>query len=407
MLNDAMTAIPKESLPPKPPSPWEWVRKNLFSSWINALLTIIGVTVVYFALVNVATWAIKTADWRPITTAPLLFLVGQYPRDELWRVGLSTIMITFLLGMSWGIWKHYIRPFAIFLGILMGILAIIPLETATITLPIRVFMLINPVLIYLGYRLGRTKRVHGNLVAMLWLIALILIPLVILPGFTNSSLLPSVPTTAWGGLLITLLLSVGGIVLSFPFGVLLALGRRSSLPVVKLFSIFFIEIVRGVPLVTILFMFSVILALFLPTESRIDRVIRALLGMVVFTAAYTAENVRGGLQAIPPGQVEAAKALGLKSVHVTSLIVLPQALRMVIPTIVGQFITLFKDTTLVYIVGINDLLGMGNAVLKLEPQFVRLQMEVYLFIALIFWVFSYFMSYASLQLEKALGVGER
>jgi len=154
-------------------------------------------------------------------------------------------------------------------------------------------------------------------------------------------------------------------------------------------------------------MFSVILALFHPTESRIDRVIRALMGIVYFTAAYTAENVRGGLQAIPPGQIEAAKALGLKNVHITTMIVLPQALRLVIPTIVGQFISLFKDTTLVYIVGINDLLGMGNAVLKLKPEFVRLQMEVYLFIALIFWVFSYFMSYASLQLEKALGVGER
>ncbi len=316
-------------------------------------------------------------------------------------------MITFLVGMSWGVWKRYVRPFAIFLAILLGVLAIIPLETPTITLAIRVFMLINPILIYLGYRIGRLRSVHGSHVATLWLIALLLIPLVILPGFTNSSLLPKVPTTVWGGLLITLLLSVGGILLSFPFGVLLALGRRSSLPVVKWFSIFFIEVVRGVPLVTILFMFSVILALFLPTESRIDRVIRALMGIVFFSAAYTAENVRGGLQAIPPGQVEAAKALGLKNLHITSMIVLPQALRLVIPTIVGQFISLFKDTTLVYIVGINDLLGMGNAVLKLKPEFVRLQMEVYLFIALIFWIFSYFMSYASLQLEEALGVGKR
>lgn len=402
-----MAAVSTESTPPSPPSPLEWVRKNLFNSWYNALLTILGATVVYFALVSFATWAIKTADWRPITTAPLLFLVGQYPREELWRVGVSTVMVTFLVGMSWGVWKRYVRPFAIFLGILMGLLAIVPLDTRTITLSIRIFMLINPILIYLGYRLGRTKLIRGSLVATLWLIVLLLIPLVILPGFTNSKLLPSVPTTVWGGLLITLLLSVGGILLSFPFGVLLALGRRSSLPVVKLFSISFIELVRGVPLVTILFMFSVILALFLPTESRIDRVIRALMGIVFFTAAYTAENVRGGLQAIPPGQVEAAKALGLKNIHITSMIVLPQALRLVIPTIVGQFITLFKDTTLVYIVGINDLLGMGNAVLKLEPEFVRLQMEVYLFIALIFWVFSYFMSYASLQLEKSLGVGER
>jgi len=402
-----MTAVSKESAPPAPPTPLEWVRKNLFSSWINAILTILGMVVVYFGLVSVATWAIKTADWSPITTAPLLFLVGQYPREELWRVGLSSLMVTSLVGMSWGLWKHYVRPIAIFLAILMGILAVFPLQTPTITLPIRIFMLINPALIYLGYRLGKARLVRGNHVAIMWLVALLLIPLVILPGFTNSSVLPKVATTVWGGLLITLLLSVGGIVLSFPFGVLLALGRRSSLPVVKWSSIFFIELVRGVPLVTILFMFSVILALFLPTESRIDRVIRALMGIVVFSAAYTAENVRGGLQAIPPGQVEAAKAVGLKGFQITYLIVLPQALRLVIPSIVGQFISLFKDTTLVYIVGINDLLGMGNAVLKLRPEFVRLQMEVYLFIALIFWVFSYFMSYASLQLEKSLGVGER
>lgn len=402
-----MTGIPLASAPPVKPSPAEWIRKNLFSGWFNSVLTILGATVVLYALVNVITWAFKTADWSPITTAPLLFMVGQYPREELWRVGISVLMITFLVGMSWGVWKRYMRPFAIFLGILMGILAIFPLATPTITLPIRAFMLINPFLIYIGYRIGKLRPSLGRFVVSLWLIAFLLIPLVLLPGFSNSSLLPSVPTTAWGGLLITLLLSVGGIVLSFPIGVLLALGRRSSLPVVKIFSIFFIEVVRGVPLVTILFMFSVILALFLPTESRIDRVIRALMGIVIFSAAYTAENVRGGLQAIPPGQIEAAKAVGLKNFNITRLIVLPQALRLVIPTIVGQFISLFKDTTLVYIVGINDLLGMGNAVLKLKPEFLRLQMEVYLFIAVIFWVFSYFMSYASLQLEKALGVGER
>jgi len=131
------------------------------------------------------------------------------------------------------------------------------------------------------------------------------------------------------------------------------------------------------------------------------------MGMVIFSATYTAENVRGGLQAIPPGQVEAARALGLNGFQITWFIVLPQALRMVIPTTVGQFIALFKDTTLVVIVGINDLLGIGNAVLNLNPEFVRLQMEVYLFIAVIFWIFSYFLSYASLRLEKALGVGER
>jgi general L-amino acid transport system permease protein len=242
---------------------------------------------------------------------------------------------------------------------------------------------------------------------MLWLVILALITLVVLPGFEKFPALPKVPTTAWGGLMVTLLLAVGGIGLSFPIGVLLALGRRSSLPVVKVFSILFIEIVRGVPLITILFMFSIILALFLPTESRIDRVIRALIAMVVFSSAYTAENVRGGLQAVPRGQEEAAKALGLNNLQITLFIVLPQALRAVIPAIVGQFISLFKDTTLVVIVGINDLLGIGKSVLNADPQFIRLQAEVYIFIAAVFWVFSYFMSYASRQLEKVLGVGER
>jgi general L-amino acid transport system permease protein len=402
-----MTATTKNLTPPPPPSALEWVRKNLFSTWYNSLLTIVGATVVFYALINVITWAFTRADWRPITVAPLLYMIGQYPREELWRVGVSMLMISFLIGMSWGVWKRYIRAFAIFLAIVLGVLAVFPLETATITIPIRAVMLTNPILIYLGYRIGRLKPIHGSHVAALWMVALLVIPLVILPGFNNSRLLPKVPTTVWGGLLITLLLSVGGILLSFPFGVLLALGRRSSLPMVKWFSILFIEVVRGVPLVTILFMFSIILALFLPSQARIDRVIRALIGIVIFSAAYTAENVRGGLQAIPLGQVEAAKALGLKNFHITSMIVLPQALRLVIPTIVGQFISLFKDTTLVYIVGINDLLGMGNAVLNLNPEFVRLQMEVYLFIAVIFWVFSYFMSYASLRLEEALGVGKR
>ena len=154
-------------------------------------------------------------------------------------------------------------------------------------------------------------------------------------------------------------------------------------------------------------MFSIILALFLPAESRIDRVLRALIGMTVFSAAYTAENVRGGLQAVPQGQVEAAKALGLNNFQITIFVVLPQALRTVIPVTIGQFISLFKDTTLVVIVGINDLLGIGKSVLNTDPEFVRLQAEVYIFIALIFWVFSYFMSYASMQLEKSLGVGER
>lgn len=393
--------------PPAPPRMLEWIQKNLFNGWLNSALTLLALVFLYFVVVSTIRWALFTADWRPVTTAPLLFLVGQYPREALWRPGLCLLMSAFMIGLSWGIWPRYLKTFSIFLAISLGGMAVIPLETPTITLGVRVVFLIASLLIFAAYLLGRSKFINARLAILLWTIVAVLISLVLLPGIPGSSALPSIPTTAWGGLLITLLLAIGGILLSFPIGVLLALGRRSSLPVVKIFSILFIEVIRGVPLVTILFMFSVILALFLPAESRIDRVLRALMGMVVFSAAYTAENVRGGLQAIPPGQIEAAKALGLNGFQSTILIVLPQALRLVIPAIVGQFISLFKDTTLVVIVGINDLLGVGNSVLKLSPEFFRLQMEVYLFIAAIFWIFSYFMSYASLQLEKSLGVGER
>lgn len=393
--------------PPAPPQMLEWIQKNLFNGWLNSALTLIALVFLYFVVVSTMRWVLFTADWRPVTTAPLLFLVGQYPREALWRPGLCLLMSAFMIGLSWGIWPRYLKAFSIFLAISLGGMAIIPLETPTITLGVRVVFLIASLLIFAAYLLGRSKLINARLAILLWTIVAVLISLVLLPGIPGSSALPGIPTTAWGGLLITLLLAIGGILLSFPIGVLLALGRRSSLPVVKIFSILFIEVIRGVPLVTILFMFSVILALFLPAESRIDRVLRALMGMVVFSAAYTAENVRGGLQAIPPGQIEAAKALGLNGFQSTILIVLPQALRLVIPAIVGQFISLFKDTTLVVIVGINDLLGVGNSVLKLSPEFFRLQMEVYLFIAAIFWMFSYFMSYASLQLEKSLGVGER
>lgn len=393
--------------PPSPPGPITWMRKNLFSNWYNSLLTLISIVIVYYAVIALVRWVFITADWRPVTTSPLLYLVGQYPRDQLWRPGLSLLMLTFLIGMSWGVWGSFVQAFAIFMGGLLGLLAIIPLETPTITTAIRIVFLANPVLISFGYLLGRTKYIKGTHVITLWLLGIVTIVGVLLPGVNGVEFLPPVATTVWGGLLITLLLAARSIILSFPIGVLLALGRRSSLPVVKLFSILFIEIIRGVPLISILFMFSIILALFLPVESRIDRVIRALMGMTFFSAAYTAENVRGGLAAVPSGQVEAAKAVGLNNFQITTFIVLPQALRAVIPAIVGQFISLFKDTTLVLIVGINDLLGIGRSILNSDPEFVRLQAEVYIFIAVIFWIFSYFMSLASRQLETALGVGER
>jgi general L-amino acid transport system permease protein len=202
------------------------------------------------------------------------------------------------------------------------------------------------------------------------------------------------------------MLSVVSIVLSFPIGVALAVGRRSSLPVVRILSTAFIELVRAVPLVTILFMAVLLVPLFLPENIRIDNVIRAMAGMIIFTAAYIAENVRGGLQAIPSGQVEAAQAVGLRGWQINVYIVLPQALRITIPANVGQFISLLKDTTLVYIIGLNEILGIGRKVLA-QPEWFGASFEVYLFVAATFFVLSYTLSQASYRLEKELGIGER
>ena len=215
--------------------------------------------------------------------------------------------------------------------------------------------------------------------------------------------MPTVFTSNWGGLLLTLILAAVGIVVSFPLGVLLALGRRSNLPAIKWFSTAYIETVRGVPLVTILFMAQIMVPIFLP-DFRIDKILRAMLGITLFSAAYMAENVRGGLQAVPKGQHEAAHAIGLNYPLTMLLIILPQALRSVIPAIVGQFISLFKDTSLVTVIGLLDLLGIAKTVIA-NPDWLGLQAEVYLFAAAIYFVFSYSMSYISQKIEDALGIG--
>jgi general L-amino acid transport system permease protein len=281
-----------------------------------------------------------------------------------------------------------------------AVLVILPFEANT-----RIWHIADLAAIVGGFLLGFRRSAWQRWVLVAWLVAFVLV-LILLQGFRGVAWLPEIGSNLWGGLLLTFMLSLVSIVASFPLGVLLALGRRSRLPVVSFFSTVYIELVRGVPLVTILYMAQIMLPLFLPAELRIANVMRVIVGMTLFTAAYLAENVRGGLQAIPSGQVEAAQAVGLNNAYVTLLIVLPQALRLVIPANVGLFISLFKDTTLAAIVGILELLSIGRTVLA-QPEWLGRQTEVYLFIAAIFFVFSYTMSYASYRLEVALGVGKR
>lgn len=383
----------------------KWLRDNLFNSWYNSLLTLLALWVLARFVPSLLNWLLS-ANWAPVLTSPALYFVGQYPSSEIWRPAMGIVFVSFIMGLSWGVWRGPLRTFAIALMAGYAVIALLPVSAETITLTGRLFFAANILVVLLGLAASRTPLGKGRWVILLGLVAFGVFILLV-RGVAGNPALPQVQTTRWGGLMLNLLVAAVGIVASFPLGVLLALGRRSNLPVVKLFSTLFIELVRGVPLITILFLGSLLLPLFLPENVRIDRVIRAILGITMFSAAYMAENVRGGLQAIPLGQYEAAKAIGLRGFQTTLLIILPQALRLVIPTIVGQFIALFKDTTLLIIVGINEILGIGKSLVLGNPAWITAQIEVYLFIALVFWVFTYAMSHSSRRLEKALGVGER
>lgn len=244
-------------------------------------------------------------------------------------------------------------------------------------------------------------RRYSRRAATWLLIAAPVLMFVLIYGFFN--ILPLTDTRRWGGMLLTLLLTVVGIIASFPLGILLALGRRSKLPIVSLFSTIYIEFVRGVPLITVLFMAQLLVPLVNPSLAETPGVFRAMIGITLFTAAYLAENVRGGLQAIPPGQEEAARALGLNGLQITLNITLPQALRAVIPALVGMFISLFKDTSLVIIVGLLDFTGMGELVVA-QTEFLGLRREIYIFLMLGYFVFSYAIAAVSRRIE-ASGAG--
>lgn len=382
---------------------WEWARKNLFNNWWNSLLTVLALALIYAILRPALTWLFAEAQWEVVLVNLRLLMTGRYPVEQLWRAWLVLDILAAVVGLSWGVWVHR-RWWVGLIG-----LAVIALMAAL--LPVsgeaRLQITLLAVVAAAGFVVG---RLGGNAVRKTVIAAWILyfpLTLLLITGVTApGGVLPVVSTNLWGGLLLTFVLTVVGIVVSFPIGVLLALGRRSNMPLVRMLCVAYIEIIRGVPLITILFMASTMVPLFLPSGINIDRVLRAMIGIIMFSAAYLAENVRGGLQAIPRGQFEAAHALGLNGALTMGLVILPQALRLVIPVLVGQFISLFKDTTLVATIGLLDLLGIARSVLA-QPQFIQYQHEVLVFITLVYWVFSFLLALISQRLERALGVGER
>ena len=352
-----------------------WLKTNLFSTWINTALTAASIYLLYimipplldwmffnasfsFGTVNLFGFDIKFSEamatnqncgregacWPYIYEKLYMYTYGFYPRTETWR------------------------PNTVFA--LTGLLfVIVPLVK--------------------NYK-------HKNRVTLSLIILYPLVSYVLIAG--GFGLLMPVSTDQWGGLLLTLIIASVGIIVSFPIGVLLALGRQSDLKVIKLFSTLFIEFIRAVPLITILFMASFVLPLFLESGNYFDKLLRALIGIALFQAAYFAEVVRGGLQAIPRGQYEAADAIGLSYFQKNVLIVLPQALKISIPNIVGSSISLFKDTTLVLIIGLFDMLAMVNLTSN-DPYWLGRETEGFVFVTIVMWTILYTMSRYSKKLE--------
>ena len=380
-----------------------WLRQNLFSGIVSSIFTIVLAVAIGWVVLLLGTWALTEARWEVITNNLRLFLVGRYPGEETWRIWVAMLILSVLSGLSGGVFGQVSRVLAITLSAIQLMLALLMLPSPIGFTAVAAYGF-NAAVVWVAMAVAMRSPVPRRPLVAAWLISLP-VTFLLLAGFAGTPL-ASVSTNVWGGLLLTVLLATVGIILSFPLGVILALGRRSELPALRWLSTGYIELIRGVPLVTILFMADIILPLFLPSEWRLDRVARAMGGITLFSAAYVAENVRGGLQAIPSGQVEAARALGLSGVQVNRFIVLPQALRAVIPANVGLFISLLKDTTLVTIIGLLELLGIGSAVLAQTESFGA-NMEVYAFVAVVFFVLCYAMSQASYRLEHALGVGSR
>ena len=384
------------------PNAITWLRQNLFSTWYNSLLTIICLLLLIWGLQNLLIWVFFQAQWQVIAANLQLFFVGRYPQSSRWRLWLLLWIVVTLSGITWGINRKEGRLFNRTVLIAAAIAAVVIL-ILPIDLTSRLWLLGTLLLLVAGAFLGdRFASKIGKWLPWVWLLSFP-IALWLIGGGLG---LQSVDNSVWTGLLLTLLTAIASIILSFPIGVLLALGRQSNLPVVRYGCILYIEIVRGLPLIGILFMAQVMLPLFLPAGVRWDRVLRAIAGLTLFSAAYLAENVRGGLQAVPRGQSEAAKALGMKSPFVITLIVLPQALKAVIPAIVGQFIGLFKDTSLLSLVGLVELTGIARSVLA-NPSYLGRYAEVYLFIGMIYWIFCYGMSFASRRLENKLNVDQQ
>ena len=391
-----------------------WVRKNLFNSWYNSALTVISAAIIVLALVYGLRWVITVADWSVIGVLGGRMVIGQYNTEGacpgqncFWRPQVSLLLVSALFGMGWALAGGGVaKRLAIGVVVILALFALLPYSFERMGMDVRLLLVANVPAMLAGWAVARYTSMTGRGIVIYGVVSFV-VTLILLRGIPGVPGLQSVLVIHWGGITLNLLLAVVGIVLSLPIGIALALGRRSNLPVVKLLCVVFIEVFRGVPLITLLFMSQVLVPLAFPEDFNTNSLFRAGIIITLFSSAYMAENIRGGLQSLHPGQAEAARALGLAGWQTTMLISLPQAIRNVIPAIVGQFISLFKDTSLVYIIGMLDVVEISRAFIQGNTQYLSNAKEVFIFLALVFWVFTYTMSYVSQKVEEHMGVGQR
>lgn len=402
-----------------------WMRRNLFSSWGNGITTIVLVA----AMAWVASWFLDWAVLRAVWTAPSgqdcrgqgacwalihekyrYIFFGSFPYEQHWRPLFAVIAMLSMLVLTSDRRMWQPGRLAAIWGI--GSFVTFLLMFGQIHIPLILIMLVALGAGGLGMLLrgGIAQPVELNgwrVLAAIGALGVIGRFTGVLPAWSFAiAPLPYVETGLWGGIPVTIILATYGLLFAFPYGILLALGRRSKLPLIKGLCVGFIELIRGVPLISLLIMASVMLPLFLPQGVSFDKFLRAQVAVILFAGAYIAEIIRGGLQSLPKGQFEAADAMGLNYVQKTALIILPQALRVVIPPLINTFIGFFKDTSLVLIIGIFDFLNTANQAL-VDPNWAGFPGEVYLFAAFVYFCFCYSMSRYSKWLEIELNKGTR
>lgn len=377
-----------------------WAKKNLFSSWYNTLLT----CVIGFFLFNVLKmfipWGVS-ADWRVIPMNLKIIMTGAYPRQELWRIWTLLGYIVFLGSYSYSHAGGGVRTKGmILITVLPAALSIVMHEPGT-----KAGLISLSLLLVTGLILGRlfVQSRHTKRIVTAGWVGLIPLMFLLVGGCTGpEGILPVVATNYWGGLLLSLIIAVTTVITAFPLGLLLALGRRSRLIVFRWFSIAVIEIIRGVPLITLLFLGYLILPMALPANIRPGVLLRAMAGIILFHSAYMAENIRGGFQGVPKTQFEAAYSMGFNNFQSLVLIILPQVIRNIIPVLVSSFTSMIKDTSLISIIGLLDLIGISTAI-GANPEFMHDSQQVILFMSLIYFILCFSISRASRKIESRYG----